>query len=52
MELEGIMLSKISHPRNKNTVCYHLYVELKKKMKQMNEYSKTETGVWIQRANQ
>ena len=29
MESEGIMLSKISQPRNTNTVCYHLYVELK-----------------------
>ena len=30
MELEGIALSKISQPRNTNTVCYHLCVELKK----------------------
>ena len=35
MDLEGIMLSEISHRRT-NTVCYHLYVESKKYNKLVN----------------
>ena len=29
------------------TVCYHLYVKYKKKIKQMNEYKKMETDSQI-----
>ena len=39
--LESIMLSEISQ-RKTNTVRFHLYVELKKRKKQMNKYNKTE----------
>ena len=40
VDLEGIILSVISQ-RKTNTACFHLYVE-SKKIKQVNEYNKTE----------
>ena len=39
MDLEGIMLSEISQMEN-DTVCFHLYTESEKQMK---EYTRTET---------
>ena len=40
--LEGVMLSKISQ-RNRNTVCYHLYVESRKYNKLVNTREKKQT---------
>ena len=37
MNLEGIMLSKISQIEKDSTKCYHIYVDSKKKL---NEYNK------------
>ena len=39
MDLKGVMPSEISQ-RKTNTVWYHLYVESKKKIQQINEYKK------------
>ena len=41
MDLEGIMLSEVSQTET-YAVCFHLYVE-SKKIKQVNEYNRTET---------
>ena len=46
MDLESIMLRELSQGKT-NTLCYHLYVESKKK--QTNIYNKTE--IEIQRIN-
>ena len=40
VDLESIMLSEISQTE-KDKLCYHLYVQ-SKKIKQMNQYDKTE----------
>ena len=39
MDLEMIILSEVSQTKT-NTICYHLYVESKKKMMQMNFFIK------------
>ena len=46
MDLEGILLSKISH-RKTNTVWYHLHVESKNKQP-TSEYNKKEADAQIQ----
>ena len=45
MDLEGIMPSETIQAE-KDTVCYHLYVE-SKKIKQTSDYNKKETHSWI-----
>ena len=39
MNLEMVILSEVSQTKT-NIICYHLYVESKKKMKQMNLFTK------------
>ena len=49
MDLEGIILSEISQTKT-NTAGFHLHVE-SEKIKQTNEYNKTETDSQVQRTN-
>ena len=44
MDLEGIMLGKISQTKMLYVITYMWNRKKKKKIKQMNEYKETETG--------